>query len=118
MARGLKEVHLEYAGTVTNNPTEPLTMAALKGVLTPMIGPEANYINAPHLAKERRIRVTETRSQASRGFSSMIRLTVVGTEGEHAICGAMFGEGDYRIVRVNGCNVEALPPRPYPGAVQ
>ncbi len=107
--KGLEEVRLEYAGTVTNNPTEPLTMAALKGILTPMIGPEANYINAPHLAKERRIRVTETRSQTSRGFSSMIRLTVVGTEGEHAICGAMFGENDYRIVRVNGCNVEALP---------
>jgi D-3-phosphoglycerate dehydrogenase len=107
--KGLEEVRLEYAGTVTNNPTEPLTMAALKGVLTPMIGPEANYINAPHLIKERRIRVTETRSQTSRGFSSMIRLTVVGTEGEHSICGAMFGEGDYRIVRVNGCNVEALP---------
>jgi D-3-phosphoglycerate dehydrogenase len=84
-------------------------MAALKGILTPMIGPEANYINAPHLAKERRIRVTETRSQTSRGFSSMIRLTVVGAEGEHALCGAMFGEGDYRIVRVNGCYVEALP---------
>lgn len=107
--KGLEEVRLEYAGTVTNHPTEPLTMAALKGILTPMIGPEANYINAPHLAKERRIRVTETRSQSSRGFSSMIRLTVIGTEGEHAICGAMFGENDYRIVRVNGCNVEALP---------
>jgi D-3-phosphoglycerate dehydrogenase len=107
--KGLEEVRLEYAGTVTNHPTEPLTMAALKGILTPMIGPEANYINAPHLAKERRIRVTETRSQTSRGFSSMIRLTVVGAEGEHALCGAMFGEGDYRIVRVNGCYVEALP---------
>ena len=32
----------------------------------------------------------------------MIRLTVVGAEGEHSVCGAMFGEGDYRIVRVNG----------------
>ncbi len=107
--KGLEEVRLEYAGTVTNHPTEPLTMAALKGILTPMIGPEANYINATHLAKERRIRVTETRSQTTRGFSSMIRLTVVGAEGEHAICGAMFGEGDYRIVRVNGYYVEALP---------
>jgi D-3-phosphoglycerate dehydrogenase len=107
--KGLEEVRLEYAGTVTNHPTEPLTMAALKGILKPMIGSEVNYINAPHLAKERRIRVTETRSQSSRGFSSMIRLTVVGTEGEHAVCGAMFGESDYRIVRVNGCNVEALP---------
>jgi D-3-phosphoglycerate dehydrogenase len=107
--KGLEEVHLEYAGTVTNHPTEPLTMAALKGILTPMIGPEANYINAPHLARERRIHVTETRSQTSRGFSSMIRLTVVGSAGEHAVCGAMFGDDEYRIVRVNGCNVEALP---------
>lgn len=106
---GLEEVRLEYAGTVTENPTEPLTMAALKGILTPMIGPEANYINAPHLARERGICVTETRSQTSRGFSSMIRLTVVGAQGEHAICGAMFGENDYRIVRVNGCYVEAIP---------
>jgi D-3-phosphoglycerate dehydrogenase len=39
----------------------------------------------------------------------MIRLTVVGAQGEHAICGAMFGEDDYRIVRVNGCYVEAVP---------
>lgn len=107
--KGLEEVHLEYAGTVTSNPTEPLTNAALKGILTPMIGPEANYINAPHLARERRIRITETRSQASHGFSSMIRLRVVGADGEHSVCGALFGESDYRIVRVNGCNVEAIP---------
>ena len=107
--KGLEEVRLEYAGTVTDQPTDPLTMAALKGILTPMIGPEANYINAPHLARERGIRVTETRSQAARGFSSMIRLTVVGAKGEHAVCGAMFGEDDYRIVRVNGCYVEAIP---------
>lgn len=107
--KGLEEVRLEYAGTVTENPTGPLTNSALKGLLTPMIGPEANYINAPHLAKERGIRVTETRSQTNRGFASMIRLTVVGTDGEHSLCGAMFGESDYRIVRVDGCNVEAVP---------
>ncbi|MEJ2469548.1 MAG: phosphoglycerate dehydrogenase [Desulfuromonadales bacterium] len=108
-AKGLQEIRLEYAGTVTNNPTEPLTNAALKGLLTPMIGPEANYINAPHLIRERRIRVTETRSQATQGFASVIRLTVIGADGEHAVSGALFGEEDYRIVRVNGCYVEAIP---------
>ena len=107
--KGLKEVRIEYAGTVTNNPTEPLTMAALKGILKPMVGSEVNYINAPFLAKERCIRVSETRSQSTRGFSSMIRLEVVGADGENSVCGALFGEDDYRIVRVNGCNVEALP---------
>ncbi len=107
--KGLEEVHLEYAGTVADHPVEPLSMAALKGILTPMIGPEANYINAPHLARERRIRVTETRSQSNRGFASMIRLSIVGSSGEHTVCGAMFGESDYRIVRVDGCSVEVLP---------
>jgi D-3-phosphoglycerate dehydrogenase len=107
--KGLKEVRIEYAGTVTNNPIEPLTMAALKGVLKPMVGSEVNYINATFLAKERCIRVTETRSQSTRGFSSLIRLEVVGADGENSVCGALFGEDDYRIVRVNGCNVEALP---------
>ncbi len=107
--KGLEEVHLEYAGTVADHPVEPLSMAALKGILTPMIGPEANYINAPHLARERRIRVTETRSQSNRGFASMIRLSIVGSSGEHTVCGAMFGESDYRLVQVDGCNVEALP---------
>jgi len=107
--KGLEEVRLEYAGTVTDNPTEPLTNAALKGILRPMIGSEANYINAPHLAQERGIRVTETRSQSTRGFSSMIRITVVGSAGEHAVSGALFGADDYRIVRVDGCNVEAIP---------
>ena len=107
--KGLTEVRIEYAGTVTDNPTEPLTMAALKGILTPMVGSEVNYINAPFLAKERCIRVTETRNQLTRGFSSLIRLEVIGADGENSVCGALFGENDYRIVRVNGCNVEALP---------
>ena len=107
--KGLEEFRLVYAGTVNEHPTEPLTMAALKGVLKPMVGSEANFINATHLAKERGIRVTETRSQTNRGFASMIRLEVVGKDGVHSICGAMFGEQDYRIVRVDGCHVEALP---------
>jgi D-3-phosphoglycerate dehydrogenase len=108
-AKGIAEVRLQYAGAVTNYPLEPLTMAALKGLLTPMIGPEANYVNAPHLASERGIRVVETRSQETEGYAGLMRLTVVGTDGEHAVCGALFGEHDYRIVRVDGYNVETIP---------
>ncbi|MBW2504874.1 MAG: phosphoglycerate dehydrogenase [Deltaproteobacteria bacterium] len=108
-AKSLTEARLEFSGTVTNFPVEPLTMAALKGLLTPMVGPEVNYINAPHLARERQIRVTETRSQRTEGFASMIRMTVVGSKGEHSVCGALFGKQDFRIVRVDDCNVEGIP---------
>ncbi|MDT8441951.1 MAG: phosphoglycerate dehydrogenase [Desulfuromonadales bacterium] len=108
-ARGLEEIRLEFAGTVANLPVEPLTMAALKGLLTPMVGPEVNYINAPYLARERRIRIIETRSQQSDGFSSLISLTTVDSDGVHKVEGALFGRRDFRIVRVDDFYVEATP---------
>jgi len=108
-ARSLEEVRLEYAGAVTAFPTEPLTTAALKGLLAPMVGAEVNYVNAPYLARERGIRVIETKSPRTDGYSGLIRLTVIGSEGEHFVCGALFGEDDYRIVRIDDYNVEAVP---------
>jgi len=74
-----------------------------------MVGPEVNYVNAPYLANERGIRIIETKSPRTEGYSSLIRLTVNGSEGEHFVCGALFGEEDFRIVQVDGYNVEAVP---------
>jgi len=108
-ARGLEKLTIEYAGSVTDFPTEPLTLSLLKGLLTPMIGSMVNYVNAPHLAEERGIKVLETRSKASEGFANMIRLTVHCADGVRSVCGALFGEEDYRIVRVDDYPVEAVP---------
>ncbi len=107
--KGQEQVIIEYAGGITDFPSEPLTMALLKGLLTPILGSMVNYVNAPHLARERGIRVLETRSSTSEGFSNMIRVTVKGGDGERSVCGALFGESDYRIVRVDDYHVEAVP---------
>jgi D-3-phosphoglycerate dehydrogenase / 2-oxoglutarate reductase len=108
-AHGLQSVTIEYAGTVTAHPTGPLTMAVLKGLLTPMIGSMVNFINAPYLARERGIRVVEAKSSLAEGYSNLIRLTVSGVDGEHSVSGALFGDEDYRIVRVDDYQVEAVP---------
>lgn len=108
-ARGVKKVTVEYAGAVAGFPTEPLTMALLKGLLTPMIGSMVNFVNAPHRARERGIRVVEAKSSIAEGFANMIRLTVTGEDGEHSVCGAVFSPEDYRIVRVDDYHVEAIP---------
>jgi D-3-phosphoglycerate dehydrogenase / 2-oxoglutarate reductase len=108
-ARGLQSMTVEYTGSITDHPTSPLTVALLKGLLTPMLGSMVNYVNAPHLARERGIRVVEARSNTSEGFSNIIKLTVEGASGESSVCGALFGENDYRIVRVNDHHVEAVP---------
>ncbi len=111
-ARGLQSVAVEYAGTPTEHPTGPLTLALLKGLLTPALGSMVNFVNAPHLARERGIRVTETRSSAAEGFSNMIRLTVSGVEGDRSVCGAVFGDDDIRIVRIDDHHVETIPAGP------
>jgi D-3-phosphoglycerate dehydrogenase / 2-oxoglutarate reductase len=108
-ARGLTSINVEYAGSITDHPTGPVTVALLKGLLAPMLGSMVNYVNAPHLARERGIRVVEARSNVSEGFSNLIKLSVDCANGESSVCGALFGETDYRIVRVNDHQVEAVP---------
>ena len=105
----MEKVTVEYAGEVTRHPVDQLTMAVLKGLLTPVHGSMVNYVNAPHLAKESGIEVVEARSSVAGGFSSQIRLTVTGAEGEHSVAGAMFGTDDYRIVGIDQHHVETVP---------
>jgi D-3-phosphoglycerate dehydrogenase len=107
--RGLQSVTIEYVGGVTEYPTRPLTLALLKGLLAPILGPMVNYVNAPHLARERGIKIIERTCDTSDEFSNVIHLTVTCDEGESSVSGTLFGEKDYRIVRVDGHHVEAVP---------
>ena len=108
-SKGLEKVTVEFAGEVTKHPVGQLTMAALKGLLTPIHGAMVNYVNAPHLASEAGIEIVDARSSVTGGFSSLIRLTVVGSEGERSVAGAMFGQDDYRIVSIDKYHVETVP---------
>jgi len=108
-AKGLEKVTVRFAGSVTDYPMQPLTVAALKGLLTPMLGEQVNFVNAPHLARERGITVVESKTSTSEGFSSLIELIVETADGEHSVSGALFGDEDIRIVRIDGFPVEAIP---------
>jgi len=108
-AKGLHKITLRYAGSVTEHPLQPLTVAALKGLLTPMLGEQVNFVNAPHLADERGITVVESKYSTSDGFSNLIELVVETSDGEHSVSGALFGEDDIRLVRIDGFPVEAIP---------
>lgn len=108
-ARGVQRITLRCAGSVTEYPMEALTVAALKGLLTPMLGEQVNFVNATHLAIERGIAVVESKSSTSDGFSNMVELVVETSDGEHSVSGALFGEAGIRLVRIDGFPVEAIP---------
>jgi D-3-phosphoglycerate dehydrogenase len=104
-----ENIKIEYAGSITQQSTEPITAAILKGLLTPIIGSRINYVNAPHIIRERGITVSETRRNIAVGFSNMIKLTVAGTQSCKSVTGAMFNNQECRLVGVDDYAIEATP---------
>jgi len=102
-------ISIEYAGSIINHPTEPMSMAALKGLLTPIIGSRVNYVNARHIVEKRGIEVTETRTNVTDGYSNTLTLRINGDEGTQSVSGALFLNRECRIIRVDGYQVENMP---------
>lgn len=105
---GLTEIEIEYSGEVAEMNVAPVTIAVLKGLLTP-ISEHVNYVNAPIMAKERGIEVRETKSSDTHDFASLITLKVKTKQGVSAVSGALFQKKDPRIVEIDGFAVEAFP---------
>jgi D-3-phosphoglycerate dehydrogenase len=105
---GLKEILVEYKGEVSDFDTPPITVAFLKGIFDPILEEGANYVNAPIIARERGIKVVESKSEKAEGFSNLISLIAKTKEGEKIISGAVFGTENPRLVRLEGFTFEAV----------
>jgi D-3-phosphoglycerate dehydrogenase len=68
-----------------------------------------NFVNAPLLAKERGIKITESKSETAHDFLNQITLKVKTREKDSTISGTLFGKFEPRIVRLNNFRLEALP---------
>lgn len=106
---GLTEVAIEYLGEVAGFDTKPLTVSVLKGLLTPSLKDAVNFVNAPIIAKDRGIKVIETKSDTVHDFLNLITLKVKTQKMENLISGTLFGKYEPRIVRINKFRLEANP---------
>ncbi len=106
----MEELLVEYAGEVLDEGIYPaLTLAALTGLLKPILGNGVNMVNAPLIAKQRGIRVVESKSDQSEGYISLIRLRLRGDGKETSTSGTLIKRDAPRIVMVNGYPIEAEP---------
>jgi D-3-phosphoglycerate dehydrogenase len=104
-----KEVQVEYRGDVVQYNVAALTLAVLKGMLTPVMESAVNYVNAPLLAKERGIQIIESKSEYSGDFASSITVKAKNGKQHLEVEGAIFGKKHPRIVRVDDFYLEAVP---------
>ncbi len=106
----IEEIEIEYAGDVANLRVSPITISVLKGLLE-SVTERVNLVNAPVVARERGIRVVETKSSRAMDFASAITTRVKGNV-ERLIAGALFHGNQPRIVRIDDFMLEAIPEGP------
>jgi len=107
---GVKEITLEYRGEAADLPNpDPVTIALIKGFLTPILNETVNFVNATFIAKERGIEVKTMKSADAFDYHTMLVLKIRANGEERVFAGALFGRKDPRIVKVDRFPVEIIP---------
>jgi D-3-phosphoglycerate dehydrogenase len=100
---------VEYSGEVANLKLEPITLAALKGLLTPSLHETVNYVNAPLIAKDRGIEVKVSTSGDTAEYTSLITIRVRVGGKDTSVAGTLNSRKEPRIVQVDDFPMEAVP---------
>ncbi len=106
---GLERVTVEYSGEVATLAVAPLTIAVLKGLLTPILEDAVNFVNAPIVAKERGIEVKEVKGGDAGDFTSVIRVRIETGKQTHHVAGTLYSRKDPRIIEIDKFQVEVVP---------
>jgi len=109
---GVQEVSLEYGGALAELNISPITVGFLKGLFTPILKDAVNYVNAPIIARDRGIKIVESRTDRSDDFINTLSIKVSTDAGENVLVGTVFGKNEPRLVRLNTFRLEALPSGP------
>ncbi len=104
----IEEIEVSYEGDIADEDVEFVTASALKGVFEPLEW-QVNAVNAPQIAEDRGVDVTESKSRQAEDFQDLISVTVRNGDNEVTVEGTLFAGDDPRIVRVDGYRVDAIP---------
>jgi D-3-phosphoglycerate dehydrogenase len=103
----IKAVEILYEGAAAELNQRALTQAALAGLLKPALS-GVNMVNAPIVAKERGIKVSETRRPQQGAYEGYIKITVSLADGTtRRVAGTVFSDGRPRLIQVKDINLDA-----------
>ncbi|MBI3805017.1 MAG: phosphoglycerate dehydrogenase [Nitrospirae bacterium] len=106
---GIEKVTIEYHGEAADLQTSPITLAAVKGLLAPILEETVNYVNAPSIAKERGIEVNEAKSSDAGNFASLVTIRVKAGTQTKAVSGTIFNKKEPRFIEIDSMSLEVIP---------
>ncbi|QUL36510.1 phosphoglycerate dehydrogenase [Erythrobacter sp. JK5] len=102
----LTKISIEREGAAAELNGKPITGAVLAGLMR-RYSDSVNMVNAPYLAKERGLDVSEIRHDREGAFNTLIRVTVETAQGPRSVAGTLFGNHAPRLVEIFGIGIEA-----------
>ena len=90
-APGVDRVEVEHLGRIAERDTRLLTLSVLDGLLAGHTEEPVNLVNAPALAEERGIHVSERREAVAGDYADLVRVTVVAGERRTRVVGTTLG---------------------------
>jgi D-3-phosphoglycerate dehydrogenase len=107
---GVRAVECAYLGRIAEADTRVLTLAILKGILGGVVHEPVSFVNAPMLARERGIGLSEMRSTVSQDFVNLISLRAETDDGPVTVGGTLVGKrNNERVMQVYDFDVEIAP---------
>lgn len=103
---GIQAINIEFEGAAAYLNTKPVTSVILTGILRPF-SEAVNMVNAPSIAKERGIKVSEVKHDREGDYQTLLKITVTTEKGTQYVSGTLFGGDKPRVVEVDGVKLEA-----------
>ncbi|MFH1640813.1 MAG: phosphoglycerate dehydrogenase, partial [Candidatus Omnitrophota bacterium] len=104
-----QELNISYSGEIIKHDLSSLTMALVKGILSPILKETVNFVNAINLAKERGIKIKESKSSKEEEFLTSIQLEIKTDKESKRVCGTLSANKQPRIVKIDEYYVELSP---------
>ena len=105
----IESVKLTYRGACATWEGEGLRAAALAGALAPVLDGPVNLVNAPLLASERGLRITEERDPGARDYTNLLVVHARTSDGNDLMVAGTVFLGRPRLVMLDGCGIDAVP---------
>jgi D-3-phosphoglycerate dehydrogenase len=98
----IRRIAVEYKGDDLISLVKPVTVALERGILSGVHGEAVNYINAPVLAAERGIQVTQAKGLRSGEYATAVSVHATLEDGEPiSMTGTLLGRREAHIVQIN-----------------
>lgn len=105
----IEQMDIRYVGKAAECETTPISLSIIKGLLTTILAESVNYVNASVLAKERGIKILESKTQSTEHFANLVQVEIKTEKKQFSVAGTMLTKTDTRIVMIDEFNVEVVP---------